>query len=260
MTAPDDVSSTSSMPKSRRAVLAGALGGLGAWAASAVGGASPVRAEGENIVVGGEYSSAESVTRLRNHANDATVFRAESAISGIGVWGLSNSYTGVIGTNFATDQPAIAGEALTNSTGVLGYSGEATRPAARAKTGVYGHATQDSGSRGVWGRSNAGEGVRGQATSGIGGFFTATTGVALQTTGRTKFSTSGVAAIPAGSTSLVLEAIVNVTSGTFVLLTPKVDIGARRLWFTTNTADNTFTIRMSSARSSVTRVAWLLLG
>jgi hypothetical protein len=45
-----------------------------------------------------------------------------------------------------------------------------------------------------------------------------------------------------------------------VLLSPKANLGGRDLWFTTNATANTFTIRMSSARTSSTPVAWLLLG
>ncbi|HEX6128817.1 MAG TPA: hypothetical protein VF071_07350 [Candidatus Limnocylindria bacterium] len=308
MTAP--TSSIESKSKSRRALLAGALGGLGAWAASAVGRASPVRAENEYIQVGGEYTTATSQTRIRNETNTEDVFRAESSTSGtalggtsnsgIAVFGWSTSYYGVFGhsashvavhgqTNTgvgvngfsgygkgvygsssaglgvggfttATNQPAVMAEAHGNSTGVLGYSGTKPTPAAKAKTGVYGHATQDIGSRGVWGRSNAGQGVRGQATSGVGLFGTATNGFALRTAGRTKLSTSGVATIAAGSTSKTVTPGVDVTSGSFVLLTPKANIGSRALWFTTNASANTFTIRLSSSRSSGTKVAWLLLG
>ena len=88
----------------------------------------------------------------------------------------------------------------------------------------------------------------------------AASGLALQAAGRAKFSTSGVASIPSGSTSLLVSPGVNVTASSFVLLTPKTNIGARALWFTTDPAADTFTIRMSAAKTSTTRVAWLLLG
>ena len=50
------------------------------------------------------------------------------------------------------------------------------------------------------------------------------------------------------------------TSSSFVLLTPKADIGSRRLWYVTNTAANTFTIRVSSVVTASVYVGWLLLG
>ena len=198
--------STSAQPKSRRALLVGALGGLGAWAASAVGRASPVRAEGEHIAIGREYVTATSRTRLRNQTNNRAVFVAESTSSGNALQGISLSGTGVAGLSVA--------------------------------------------SNGVYGSSSDGVGV--QAAS--------TTGVALRASGRVSFSTSGVATIPAGSSSKTVTPGVSVTQGSFVLLSPKVNIGSRALWFTTNPRADRFTIHMSPPRrSGGTRVAWLLL-
>ena len=44
-------------------------------------------------------------------------------------------------------------------------------PAAKAKTGVYGYAAQDSASQGVWGHSPAGNGVVGSTSTGYAGYF-----------------------------------------------------------------------------------------
>jgi hypothetical protein len=116
------------------------------------------------------------------------------------------------------------------------------------------------GGVGLEGSSGSGHGVNGRATSGVGLYGTATSGLALQTAGRAKFSTSGVATINAGNISVTITPGVNVTSGSFVLLTPKANIGTRALWFTTDATHNRATIHMSSSRPSVTKVAWLLLG
>jgi hypothetical protein len=173
---------------SRRALLAGALGGLGAWAASAIGRASPVRAEGQAIVVGGEYLDATSVTRIRNLTNGNTVVWAESSSgvgvygtssSGYGVYGISSSSYGVVGQSSSHigvqayssgAQPAVVARSYGDSSGVQGVSGAAL-PAAKAKTGVYGYAAQDASSQGVWGHSPAGNGVVGSTTSGYAGYF-----------------------------------------------------------------------------------------
>ena len=199
------VSTTAAQTKSRRALLVGALGGLGAWAASAVGRASPVRADGETVVVGGLYFNAISETRIQNNTNNATALAGVNNQGGKGVQGFSSTGAGVSG---------------------------------------------GGGLRGVEGFSSSGVGLYGSASQGL----------ALQTQGRVRFSTSGVATIPAGSTGKTVNPGVNVTNGSFVLLTPKVDVGSRALWFTTNPSGDTFRIRMSSARSSGTKVAWLLLG
>jgi hypothetical protein len=146
--------------------------------------------------------------------------------------------------------------------------------------GVIGHADAATGATyGAWGRSQStsGVGVLGTAIAGSGATYgvagwsyspsgvgiyasNLSTGVALQAAGRTKLSTSGVATVTAGSTSKTITPGVNVTASSFVLLTPKANIGGRAMWFTTDASGNKFTIRMSSSRSSGTKVAWLLLG
>jgi len=171
---------------SRRALLAGALGGIGAWAASAIGRADPVRAEGEVIHVGEEILTATSVTSLTNSANSADVFYASSTGGGAGLYGSSDSFIGVAGTSnswigvrgvstsyravFGTStlghgvfgyssssaRAASIGQSGGESTGVEGYSGDGTPPAARPKTGVYGYAAQDSHSKGIFGESPSG--------------------------------------------------------------------------------------------------------
>jgi hypothetical protein len=213
---------------SRRALLAGALGGLGALAATAIGRVRPVRAVNGDPTLLGTPNFASSTTSISNQ------FGAETAIVAYGAGAGASGWSGG------------------NSSGLIGYSndGAGVLPAAKAKTGVFGYAAQDATSRGVWGQSSGGIGVYGQST----------TGVALQAAGRTKLSTSGAATINAGSSSKVITPGVNVTSSSFVLLTASANIGTRALWFTTDASGNKFTIHMSSSRSSSTKVAWLLLG
>jgi len=201
---------TESKPSSRRALLAGALGGIGAWAAGAIGRASPVRAEGQAVVVGGEYADAASVTKISNLTNSDTVLWGESSsgigvsgssssevgvsgnsstntgvrgqstshlgVQGIssthfGVYGSSSSSNGVRGVSTSAGQAGSVGQAFANSTGVLGFSGAIVPPAAKAKTGMFGYAEQDNFSRGVTGESPAGIGVYGISSTGYGGYF-----------------------------------------------------------------------------------------
>ena len=281
---------------SRRAVLAGAIGGLGAWVAAAMGRVAPVRGAGDDgtaIVIGGLYADAQSQTTLANQANNERVLWVASnggagggagvaitgfSQSGVGVEGWSNSVrgvyghalssgvegeatlgNGVYGHSSGTNQRGVYGKAEGggSSTGVEGWTGSS------AGTGVLGFcgslaAGQNYGVRG-YSASPTGIGVSGQGTTGVQG-LSGPTGIALQANGRTKLSTSGVATITAGGTTKVVTPGVEVTADSFVLLTPKANIGSRALWFTTDATNNKFTIRMSSARSSGTKVAWLLLG
>jgi hypothetical protein len=244
--------------------------------------ANPVRAEGETIVVGGEYDTATSRTLLRNQANSNSVFQARSDSFGVGVAGVSAYGAGVAGAS--TDGNGVYGSS-TSGFGVLGYSVDSTGVHGTAGGGSAGVRGENEGTGltgigvhgshagsgwgvlgytpsgvGCFGSTDAGTGVRGHSESGTGLYGTTASGFALRTSGRTKFSTSGVVGIKAGTTSKTVMPGVDVTSSSFVLLTPKTNLGGRALWFTTNPAANTFTIRMSSARSSGTFVAWLLLG
>ena len=316
MTASTDTQPTSTKSSSRRALLAGALGGIGAVAAGAMAKVSPVRAtNGDAVTVGGTFTgtSPTSITNstgdgivARNtstgssglfaHATAATgatfgVFGRSDSIAGtgvaglaaatngtgvkgtasggigvngisdlyIGVYGSSNSNIGVYGYGAAADRPAIQGSAAGNSTGVLGSSGAS--PDAQPKTGVYGYANQDAGSRGVYGYSGKGHGVDGRAWGGVGVYAKAQTGYALRTSGRIAADkVSGVATIPAGSTSVTVSPGVNVTSGSFVLLTPQNRLYGRDLWYTTNPGADSITLHLSSSRSYASKIAWLLMG
>jgi hypothetical protein len=160
----------SKSPTSRRALLAGALGGLGALAASAIGRASPVRAaDGDNALLGTANTSTTATSFENTDPGETSLWGTHSG-SGFGVVGTSTSYIGVFGRSDAS-QPATVGKSTGNSTGVQGYSGTSALPAAKAKTGVHGYAAQDGGSRGVTGESPAGIGVYGITTSGYAGYF-----------------------------------------------------------------------------------------
>lgn len=174
---------------SRRAVLAGALGGIGAWAASAVNRVSRARgADFQNMVLGTDMTS--STTTKVSMATPAAVnpalwgvasgdgvgLRGDSTSqygvvgnsgSGAGVFGMSDSsigvraqstsYIGVYGQGYSTSAPAAVGQSFGGNTGVMGFSnGNVALTAPKAKTGVYGYANQDSSAKGVFGESSKG--------------------------------------------------------------------------------------------------------
>src|SRR2546425_1167504 len=143
---------------SRRALLAGALGGLGAR----VLGTSPSNGTGV-------YGASSSGFGVRASSTTSYAVYAASG-SNTGVYASSVSASAVHGSSNAVDQPANLGwsSGSGNSTGLQGVSG-ASLPAAKAKTGVYGYAAQDSLSRGVTGESPAGIGLYGITSSGYAG-------------------------------------------------------------------------------------------
>lgn len=228
-------------PRSRRAILIGALGGLGAVAAHALGRPQVAAAANGDPILVGQVATGTLTTQLHYSSSFASGLYVKATSTGGGF--------------------GITGETSATGGGWAALRGDAT--GGGNTYGVFGNATGTTGEtvgvRGLTG-SPAGYGVHGFAGSGTGVKAESNSGTALRVSGRAKFSTSGVATISAGTTSKTVTPNVNVTSESFVLLTPKTNIGSRALWFTTNPSGDTFKIHMSSTRSSSTRVAWLLLG
>jgi len=174
---------------SRRALLAGALGGIGAFVASAAG-ASRVRGGVDGDVVLGAENNATTQTAIRNTTNANEVFVAHSTDGGVGVhgassssygvfgvsstsygvYGYSDSSAGVYGFNATSSQPCILGQSTFHGTGMQGVSGTSVPPA-KPYTGVFGYSSQSTSSRGVWGESTGGIGLYGRATTGFAGYF-----------------------------------------------------------------------------------------
>lgn len=179
----------STIPRTRRAILTGALGAAAAVAIDAVKRPAPAEAATAFVVLGGPNTATDE-TSITNTSGGLTAFSAHasgsiqgvagSSASGTGVSGSSNSghgvegysplATGVYGSSAATDHPGTVGWSRGDETGVFGYSnnGSGSFPAIPAKTGVYGYANQDADARGVKGKSPQGVGVEGDSTSYIG--------------------------------------------------------------------------------------------
>lgn len=174
-------------PRSRRAILLGALGMTAASVAASVGRANPVSAgDGEAVLVGRTYK-ATTTTEI-DVTGDAEAIHGFSH-AGSGLAGYSNEGSGVYGES--VDGPAIYGWGMltcgvqgasdygigvqgsatkggcailgkaVDSTGVHGHSGPPfdSYIASPVKTGVYGYANQDADAVGVKGQSAKGRGV-----------------------------------------------------------------------------------------------------
>src|SRR5262245_47018343 len=92
--------------RSRRALLAGALGGLGAIVAGALGRPLRVEADGETVVIGNSYTGITKVTSIQGTSSilechttvgDAVV---GSSDSGRGIRGYTNTGKAVSGLAF----------------------------------------------------------------------------------------------------------------------------------------------------------------
>ena len=210
----------STSPRSRRAILLGAMAATGAGIFARV---QPVNAGVDGDVVLGGGNGSTTMTLIVNDATDGQAFAAYgngtgtgvegrsgsgdgvfgNSVSGVGVHGLgdvagvsgfstgegkgvkgvSTYGIGVYGSSNSLDAPAVLGLSSHGNSGLQGHSGTlATITTSPAKTGVYGYAAQDSASRGVTGESTSGRGVNGVATSGIGTFGHATSGEGVRGT------------------------------------------------------------------------------
>jgi hypothetical protein len=163
----DTMAIDSLLPRSRRALLAGALGGVGALVASALGrplqveAASNLQLDGPNAATGTTSitSGADFNTFVvTNNAAGSAIKGAGSGASGM-LASSSGDY-GIQATTTAADHSGAVGWSMVNGTGLLGYSngGSGIPPATPAKTGVQGVAGQDSASVGVRGDSSSGRG------------------------------------------------------------------------------------------------------
>jgi hypothetical protein len=165
------------IPRTRRAILIGALGGVAAAAASTVGRASPVSAtDGDPLLVGHTYSSttrtkidATGSVALWGTSDTAAAIHGKSD-SGNGVDATSNSGNGidarstsgiaVVGTSHGKNQPAILGQANGRGAGVYGWSASGPAPLPTSGAGVFGYTTLPNG-QGVLGTNTHGVGVFG---------------------------------------------------------------------------------------------------
>jgi hypothetical protein len=242
---------TISPSKSRRALLAGALGGLGAVAATAIGRVSPVRAEGEAIVVGGEYQTATSVTTITNQANGAVVFRALSTSDGTGVVGTTNSGSGVIG--ISSSGRGVWGDSSSGTAvrGTVGTGG----------TGVHGQTSGHHTSTAVRGIAKPeGVAVKAETQNGIAVWAQATGGYALAVEGRAVFSQRGRATFSAGQASRTISASLPFLATSMVLATIQGNVaGTWVRGVSLNRTDHKFTIRLNKAAPKNLKVGWFIV-
>jgi hypothetical protein len=175
---------------------------------------------------------------------------------GNGVYGLSNGdyASGVYGFN------------STDGYGVAGRTGSAVRAATLGDNtgsgpGVVG---ESAGGTGVLGISHAARtaGVTGDATAstGIGVLATASgSGTALSVNGKAKFSRSGIVTIPAGATRITRTGVA-LTSASLVLATLQAyRAGVAVAAVVSNAGAGSFTIYLTKAVTTATKVAWFAL-
>lgn len=186
-----------------------------------------MRAEGETVIVGGEFNTATSKTRITSTAN-ITVFEARNGAStagGVGIAAHSN-----------------------NGTGLLVSSSNFT-PAVRADTTIYGYNNGAAvGQTPVCARFEVHEQSAGFATA-----------IALQVIGKTQFSKSGVATVLAGLNKVTVG-VTHITDASFAVATLQQNrTGVYVAAVTHDVVASTIKIILNKAPLSDTKVGWLVM-
>lgn len=151
------VDSTPTSPRSRRALLAGALGGFGAITAAALGRKQTVRADaGDPVIIGALNTGGD--TRIETNEEHTALFLNSGAI-GLNVFGGE----GAVWAR-SVGETALRGISE-NNFGVWATS--------QHHHAVFGHSTSDDPgrARGVWGKSRHGQAIYGDSESGWAGYF-----------------------------------------------------------------------------------------
>lgn len=229
--------------RSRRALLVGAIGGVSALVAHALGKPNPMLAGGGSVQLGATNTS-NGTTIVQNLTNedvpllsrstkgDGFVGRgATSGVVGVGNPGpgvRGSSVEGILASRLPQrvgvlglgDRAGVQGKSA-NRVGVLGVAGGAGPSSMPPNAGVYGWSNAEGAgvSYGVLGRSTAlhgygvfgtsdrGSGVQAFTESGVAVVASVTgggSGRALLVNGQAHFSTSGLATVAAGSDKKVV--------------------------------------------------------
>jgi len=219
-------------PRSRRALLAGALGGL---AAHALGRPQAASASSHPLVLGTSNTTSGSTSVARPDGNTRLFFAgpryglsvSSDVADGIGVDGIASGDRG-IGVQGRTTglftQIAVLGDTTVGGTG-----------------------------------GGVGIAVQGRAGNGIGVHASATGGYALQCEGRTVFSRSGKVAFTAGQSARTVP-VTQIEPDSIVLATIQGNIaGTWVRGVTTSPANDTFTIRLNKPAPSTFKVGWFIV-
>lgn len=285
------------LPQTRRALLAGAIGGLAALTAQLLG--RPLPAQGANLdhVRMGTNNTETARTLIRNTNSGKTVLWADATGGGTGVYASTDSGIGVSG--YSTDGSGVQGHARSR-TGVYGFTGTGAAPSGPSRTGVYGRCDTANGigaygraadgvgvlgvlgpapsgawlsrtAAGVHGYSGEGIGVYGYSDSfravnawcpdGIAVEATSQRGTALVVEGRVTFTTAGLATLQAGTDHVRVTPGVGIESTSKILCTLHGDPGGSTTIqrVTRDAAENAFTIHATADVTDDCPVSWFVI-
>ena len=250
-----------SAPRTRRALLAGGLGGLVAFVAAAVGRPLDVRAGSDGDVVLGAVNAATSTTVVQNTTTAVAAFKA-ACLDADGVVGYSNADTksGVYGFTDNGGGYGVFGRSQDSGmTGSLGSAEAGVRGDGRVGVVGMGDAAT-GGAVGVWGMAYP------RNDSCIAGVFQAMdpkVGYALRAVGRVKLdNAAGVVTIAAGSRSKWVRPGIDLASTSAVVATLLGSAGRTTTVHrvVVSAKENRFRIYLTARATRSVRVAWHVFG
>lgn len=213
-------------PRSRKLVLAGGLGAIGAWFAGRWLTDDAQAANGQPILQGRKNTGRKETAIQMTGASKPGLRVGAKAI---GVLGQS---TASMGTGVKGESPA----------------GLGVRGASSKGTGIRGQSSQG---RGVWGSSKTGVGVVGQSTS----------GPALRALGNVQLQSAGTAVVSPTAKTVGVFPTVPVNEGSFVVATLASDPGNDSVvhYCAVDAAGDTFALHLTKPPTVNTVVAWFLM-
>jgi hypothetical protein len=283
----NDVSPTETGP-SRRDVLAGAAGALGALALASLTKAAPAHAaDGDPLTLGtsNSESTATLLTQSTTTQDGLEVVGGDNSF--VGISGASPSGAGVGGFTFQGD--GVLGQANLHGNGVHGTTPDVQGYGVFGENsaggyGVFGQ-TNSTGRAGVWGdnqgsgpgvygssngigvegvvSSSGGLGVRGVTNGdgiGVSALAATPTGVALSVLGTAQFSLSGITAIAAGAKSVTVRNV-SLRSASLVFATVQNIAGVSVAYAVPNASSSTIVINLNKAvpTRKTANVAWFVV-
>jgi hypothetical protein len=163
--------------RTRRSLLAAAVGGASALVLAALGRPQSARADDPNDVVKGAANTATAVTSVENTTAAEVSFAGIHSADGTGLSGSSSSGVGVAATSdtgtaltaFVDTIPVDPEDPPDNASAIIAAAGDRTDIAPRTSgTAIYGHTPGALGEAGVWGDTTDGVGIVGTSETGIG--------------------------------------------------------------------------------------------
>jgi hypothetical protein len=283
--------------RTRRQLMAGGAGALGAATVASLARAAPAAAANGDAITMGQLNQATSNTAINDSGGDTTFSALATsggtalegdAIDGIGVSGSSQTGIGVSGVSAssAANASAVHGEITQTSPGAFSaavrgrndgtggngigvYGSQAGSGWGVYGTSVFGIGVNAAGGSGIGVASSGATGVYAVGTTGVHGIASSaagmgvlaenTAGVALKVNGVAAFSRSGVATVSAGRSTVSKS--LPLSSASFVLATIQGNVTGLTVQGVTivTGSPGTFTIHLNKTVAANTKVAWLVV-